>query len=418
MVETKETIDKIISELEDNKPTIPQAGKMSVNQVMEILLDRNINATGSVGEVGVANPEGVFDMGELRRWRDKNNQIYSIKLDRPLYSNRPVIGKVVVFVKKVTRKLLRPILYPILMDQNDFNGSVTASINALYNNELTTQQFINEQKEVNKRSEELQREIGNYKSKIEDYESKIEDYESRMARMEMQVQRMSNTSYGKIDYEKFESNFRGCEEDIKNRQSFYLPYFEGKKKVLDIGCGRGEFLQLLQENNIPASGVDAYDGFVEKCKEKGLDVIEGDAIEYIKNLEESSVDGIFSAQLIEHLTTNEIVELCTEAFKKLSVGGCMILETPNPTCLSIYTNSFYIDPTHIKPIHPQFMEYLLKEAGFSKVEVVYTESSKVAYSLPMLVSNNVENLNDFNEGIKVLSDVIFGSQDYAIIATK
>lgn len=397
MVETKATIDKIVSELEDNKPTIQQAGKMSINQVMEILLDRNTGSTESVVEVGVANPEGVFDMGELKRWRDKNNQIYSIKLDRPLYSNRPVIGKVVVFVKKVTRKLLRPILYPILMEQNDFNGSVTASINALYNNELTTQQFINEQKAINETSAELQ---------------------SRLERLEAQVQRMSNTSYGTIDYEKFESNFRGCEEDIKNRQSFYLPYFEGKKNVLDVGCGRGEFLQLLQENNIPASGVDAYAGFVEKCREKGLDVIEGDAIEYIKNLEESSLDGIFSAQLIEHLTTNELVELCTEAFKKLSVGGCMILETPNPTCLSIYTNSFYIDPTHVKPVHPQFMEYLLKEAGFSKVEVVYTESSKINYSLPMLDSNNVENLSDFNEGIKVLSDVIFGSQDYAIIATK
>lgn len=406
MVETKATIDKIVSELEDNKPTIPQTGKLSVNQVMEILLDKNIASAENYVTLSVGNSECGFDMRELKRWRDKNNQIYSIKLDRPLYSNRPGIGKIVVFVKKVIRKLIRPILYPILAEQNEFNASVTASVNALYNNEMITQQFIDTQKELNKKVNKLQNEIRSLEEKLKDSNNNLSGAP------------IESSSYGAIDYARFEANFRGSEEDIKNRQSIYLPYFSGKEQVLDLGCGRGEFLQLLQENGIRAKGIDAYDGFVEACELKGLDVVEGDAIQYIENVDEASLDGIFSAQLIEHISTGELVTLCDEAYKKLKKGGCIILETPNPTCLSIYTNSFYIDPTHVKPVHPKFLEYLLREAGFEKIEVLYTESSKVDYRLPTILSDSVDNLDEFNEGIKVLSDVIFGSQDYAIIATK
>jgi len=394
MVETKATIDKIISEIETNTPVVPQQGKMSINQVMEILLDRNTVATESVGEPSVGNSEYNFDMSELKRWRDKNNQIYSIKLERPLYSNRPVIGKLVVFVKKVTRKLLRPILYPILTEQNEFNASVTASINALYNNELTTQQFIYTQKEVNETIKVLNQ------------------------RIQILEQNEPSNSYEKINYANFESYFRGNEEDIKKAQSSYIPYFEGKQNVLDLGCGRGEFLQLLKENNISAIGVDSFGEFVQKCKSSGLEVIQGDAIDYIKQVAEKTLGGIFASQLVEHLSIQQLVELCNEAYKKLEDGGCIVLETPNPTCLSIYTNAFYIDPSHVKPVHPKLLEFLLREAGFKKIEVVYTESSKVGYRLPLLDMKEAVNISEFNDGINLLSDVIFGSQDYAIIATK
>lgn len=394
MVETKATIDKIISEIETNTPVVPQQGKMNINQVMEILLDRNTVATESVGEPSVGNSEYNFDMSELKRWRDKNNQIYSIKLERPLYSNRPVIGKLVVFVKKVTRKLLRPVLYPILTEQNEFNASVTASINALYNNELTTQQFIYTQKEVNETIKVLNQ------------------------RIQILEQKEPSNSYEKINYASFESYFRGNEEDIKKAQSSYIPYFEGKQNVLDLGCGRGEFLQLLKENNISAIGVDSFGEFVQKCKSSGLEVIQGDAIDYIKQVAEKTLGGIFASQLVEHLSIQQLVELCNEAYKKLEDGGCIVLETPNPTCLSIYTNAFYIDPSHVKPVHPKLLEFLLREAGFKKIEVVYTESSKIGYRLPLLDMKEAVNISEFNDGINLLSDVIFGSQDYAIIATK
>ncbi|MBQ3517599.1 MAG: class I SAM-dependent methyltransferase [Lachnospiraceae bacterium] len=394
MVETKATIDKIISEIETNTPVVPQQGKMNINQVMEILLDRNTVATESVGEPSVGNSEYNFDMSELKRWRDKNNQIYSIKLERPLYSNRPVIGKLVVFVKKVTRKLLRPVLYPILTEQNEFNASVTASINALYNNELTTQQFIYTQKEVNETIKVLNQ------------------------RIQILEQKEPSNSYEKINYASFESYFRGNEEDIKKTQSSYIPYFEGKQNVLDLGCGRGEFLQLLKENNISAIGVDSFGEFVQKCKSSGLEVIQGDAIDYIKQVAEKTLGGIFASQLVEHLSIQQLVELCNEAYKKLEDGGCIVLETPNPTCLSIYTNAFYIDPSHVKPVHPKLLEFILREAGFEKIEVVYTESSKIGYRLPLLDMKEAVNISEFNDGINLLSDVIFGSQDYAIIATK
>ena len=124
------------------------------------------------------------------------------------------------------------------------------------------------------------------------------------------------------------------------------------------------------------------------------------------------------SQVVEHLTTDQILSLCNLTYKKLQSNSYIIIETPNPTSLSIYTNWFYVDPSHIKPIHPKTLEYFLKKAGFNDIQVVYTEQSKVGYRLPLLDSQNINNISDFNDGINLLSDIIFGSQDYAIIARK
>ena len=231
---------------------------------------------------------------------------------------------------------------------------------------------------------------------------------------------MTNTEnvYEVIDYEKFEKHFRGSAEDIKNRQREYLPYVLGKKKVIDLGCGRGEFLEICREKGISATGVDLYSKYVNECKLKGLDVHCVDALDYLGLLEDSSVDGIVAFQLAEHLATAKLAEMCGLLYKKVICGGTVILETPNPLCLSIYTNAFYIDPTHEKPVHPQTLKFFLENAGFSDVKILFTESSRIGYSLPLLDASNVANLNQFNDGINCISNLIWGSQDYAVIATK
>ena len=226
----------------------------------------------------------------------------------------------------------------------------------------------------------------------------------------------SHTEYEGIDYFDFENHFRGSWDDIKKRQEIYLSYYEGKQNVIDLGCGRGEFLSLLTEHNIDAQGVDNYPEFVEMCKLKNLKITEDDAIHFLST--QKKTGGIFAGQLIEHLTITQIVELCQLAYEKLESGSSIIMETPNPRCLSIYTNAFYMDPSHQKPLHPFTMQYIVEKAGFTKVEILYTDASRSPVSIPKLQIADCENLDAFNNAMAVISEMLFGSQDYAIVGTK
>ena len=223
--------------------------------------------------------------------------------------------------------------------------------------------------------------------------------------------------YECIDYFDFENHFRGSIESIKNAQRTYLKYFADKKHVLDIGCGRGEFLSLLKESGVSAEGVDVYQPYVDYCNMKGLKAECADGIEFLADSHDG-IDGIFVGQVVEHLETGQIIRLCEKAWEKLPEGGCIVIETPNPTSLAIYTNAFYIDPSHVKPVHPLTMKYYLEKAGFKNIEIIYTESSRPPHSIPELKCSAAENADEFNSAMKTVSDIIFGSQDYAIAAVK
>lgn len=229
--------------------------------------------------------------------------------------------------------------------------------------------------------------------------------------------KQTENTYDNIDYFSFENYFRGSEELIRRRQEIYLPYFEGSKQVLDLGCGRGEFLELLKEHGIPATGVDFYEEFTIYGRNKGLNIIVGDAIAYLKELPEK-VEGIFAGQLVEHLAIEQIIALCKNAYDKLEEGKYLIMETPNPTSLAIYTHAFYIDPSHQRPVHPLTLKYFAEKAGFSDVQILFTESSRLEESIPELRGAGIDNLNEFNESMQKVADYLYGSQDYAIIAKK
>lgn len=231
-----------------------------------------------------------------------------------------------------------------------------------------------------------------------------------------QVVPVSEDEYSCIDYFDFENHFRGSRENIKEVQKQYLEYFKGKSNVLDLGCGRGEFLELLKENGIEAVGVECYSEFAEYCKMKDLNVVENDALLYLEK--QQTVGGIFAGQLIEHLKFNQIVRLCELAYEKLEDGSYIIMETPNPMSLAIYTHAFYMDPSHNKPIHPFTMEYFMRKVGFKEVQILFTESSRYPVEIPKLSGENIENIEAFNKSMEEVSCTLFGSQDYAIIGKK
>jgi SAM-dependent methyltransferase/molybdopterin converting factor small subunit len=220
-----------------------------------------------------------------------------------------------------------------------------------------------------------------------------------------------------FDYAGFEERFRGAETDIKERQRIYVPVFDAASSLVDLGCGRGEFLELLREHGIPAQGVDLDLDMVLLCRDKGLDVVREDAFAHLAARADDSVGGIFSAQFIEHLPPGRIVDLVKLCHRKLAPGGCVVLETPNPACLMVFADSFYRDFSHVQPIHSDTMKFLLEAAGFRDVEVKALAPVDPAVRVPPLPGDDPA-LVLFNQGIERLNALLFGFQDYAVVGRK
>jgi SAM-dependent methyltransferase len=218
-------------------------------------------------------------------------------------------------------------------------------------------------------------------------------------------------------YEEFEVAFRGSRESVRERQKAYLDDVlllrALKAPVLDLGCGRGEWLELLRDHGVEAYGVDMNERFVDENRERGLDVRHEDALEHLRGLPESSVAAVTAFHLIEHLELELLLDLVDEALRALRPGGLLLFETPNPTNLDVGASTFHIDPTHRKPVHPLWLEFLLTTRGFVDVELRYLNPSReVKVPVPSVDGDDPELL-------RTLADaVFFGPRDYGALARK
>jgi O-antigen chain-terminating methyltransferase len=221
-------------------------------------------------------------------------------------------------------------------------------------------------------------------------------------------------------YFELEKNFRGTDECIVERQDFYRNliashHAEMKEKdgfYLDVGCGRGELLNLLRNNDIPARGIDINQQMVEKCREMDLAVYREDAISYLKTLPDGELRGVIALQVIEHLSIKSLFELLYLIHGKLKPGGILVLETINPE--SLYAlRWFYLDYTHNKPLPAPLVQFFIYMAGFPQAEIILR--SPVEGWKQMSVTGNNQILDDnFNK----INNFLFGYQDYAIRAIK
>ena len=241
-----------------------------------------------------------------------------------------------------------------------------------------------------------------------------------------QEQECSLTLSGSKDegtYFLFEERFRGSREDIKQRQLAFIPYFDKCSRVLDIGCGRGEFLEILKNHDIGGIGVDSDPDMVAYCHSRQLDVVQSDAISFLETLADKSLDGVFISQVVEHLDSNYLFRLLVLCYQKLKFGYHIVVETVNPLSFSSFVN-FYIDLTHKKPVHPETLQYLLGAAGFRECEKKFfspiSEESRLKKIEEMAEMNATErkNVGTYNHNVEILNSVLFGAQDYAVIGKK
>lgn len=318
------------------------------------------------------------------------NQAYNVSADKPIES----IGKfscIKTFVKRVVRKCI----YWYIKDMNiqlvEFNAYTARALNS-------QARLI---AELNRKNEELSKSLKKSENDLKNY---------------------FNEKFGQLDkptfddewYLKFENNFRGSEEIIRDRLLRYIPYFDNVSHIVDIGCGRGEFLSLLDEKGINGFGVDLNTTMVKQCLDKGLCVSHEDCIKYLEAQQDESIGGIFSSQLIEHLSLSKLKHLVEIAYKKLDSNGVMILETVNPLALGVFCYGFYIDPTHIKPVHPAMLRFMAEEVGFSDTEVHFINEFPEEYHFQ--INENMQ--EDVKRGFTKLDELIYGAQDYYLLCKK
>jgi len=207
-------------------------------------------------------------------------------------------------------------------------------------------------------------------------------------------------------YAAFEDEFRGEREEIKKRLEVYLPLVRENgiiADVVDLGCGRGEWLELMRDAGIAAIGIDHNAVFLERCRELGLNAIEGDAIAYLQSLPANSLSLVTGFHIVEHVPFKELVLMIDEIHRTLKPGGIAILETPNPENFMVGSYTFYTDPTHRNPIPSSTLQFLLEMRGFGRTEVMKLREWKAAF-----IPGDSELVKRFNE-------YFYGAPDYAVV---
>jgi O-antigen chain-terminating methyltransferase len=209
-----------------------------------------------------------------------------------------------------------------------------------------------------------------------------------------------------IDWVRFADAFRGPEQNVRDRQRKYVAHFQNAGgEILDIGCGRGEFLEAARDAGLSARGIDFSTECVARCQAKGLTAEAAEAFAYLRSLPDGSLRGAFCAQMIEHLPPSRLPELIQLVASKLHPGSLAVFETPNPECLATFSTHFYLDPTHTRPVPPALLGFYLEEAGFGQLRIERLEPA--TGSIPALA-----------ELPPAVREVLFDGLDYAIVARK
>lgn len=347
-----------------------------------------------------------------------------------LRSSRPVIGPVITALREAAFTADRPMLADVT---RQLGAALTEIGHHLDHSRVALASEARER-------EVAQRDIASIAARLDGIERQLDALQiaPRLARMERAVRTPSDgapTAYVPttpetpspsqpdpadpgLDYLAFEARFRGPEAEIRDRQAIYLEILAGRRRVADLGCGRGELLELLRERGISAYGVEVEPDFIALLREKSIEVSAEDLVTHLDNLEAGVVDALVASHVIEHLPPRVLFRFITVAHERLPDGGVLIMETPNPESLLAGSVNFHRDPTHVRPVHPDTLAFLAENAGFRSVEVRRLSPVPDAQKLPLTSGADDPLSRHLDSVVAALNRLIFGYQDYAVIATR
>jgi len=360
-------------------------------------------------------------------------------------SQKPLVAPVVSKAKGAIRTSLRWYLTGILQQVNSFAGNVVRAVASLSSQ-------ISEVREAGETTaaslDALRDELRNQLARLEQRTDTLEQMRAhdRLSRLDRALKEMrerleagvapgptsvpterpgarSWRAEAAMDYLDFENRFRGSLEDVANKQRAYVDLFrDAPGRVVDLGFGRGEFLGLLRDAGVEAYGVDRHPDMVAYAREAGLEVQQGDSLEHLASLDPASLGGIFCAQMVEHLDPPEVVRFFELAADAMAPGGTLVVETINPESLFVFAHAFYVDLGHLRPLHPLTLDFLARSAGFSKVRTEYLAPIPPEFRPqpiePPEDGEFVQLVERLNENFRRIDEIVFGPQDFAIVAVR
>ena len=344
--------------------------------------------------------------------RAQAERLWPVSTDRSLVFRPGVRGAVARPVKQMLRKLMRWYVEPLAVDQKGYNEALL--------------KLVDDISEAFDRSAAA----GEGATRL------VAELEERLTRLERR-ERAAGAGAGAAtggaasagagaastvaaqpsaaaipDYFAFESRMRGSTSAIRARQQRYVDDFRAAAPVLDIGCGRGEFLELLRDAGIEATGVDAHADMAAYAQGEGLAVVQADALAHLAALPDGSLGGIFASQLVEHLPPAVLFRLLELAVAKLRPGGLLVAETINPLS-PLALRNYFADLTHAQPVVPETLELLARQAGFADVETRYLNEPERRLEVP---AEGAAGDPVAAENARRLNEVVFAPLDYAIVA--
>lgn len=375
----------------------------------------------------------IFRIDEFVR-NSRNNAEYNVDpaLNLHVPWERPtLLRNMIIFIKRCVRKVSRY----ITLNQSEYNRQSLNCIQALQEENSHLLKLVDVLRTI---YVEQQAEIETNKTIINELEKKIEKVhvlqqteKTVMDELEKKMEEIYMAQHIEIDediYLKFEDSYRGSCEEISSRQTHYFNNYINTLElnldsdvVVDLGCGRGEWVDYLQRNGINVVGIDMNEKMVNECKKKGLQVEMKDALAYLKSLDDESISVITGFQIIEHMPLNILNKIIIESFRVLRKQGKLIFETPNCKNVEVGSSNFYLDPTHLRPVHPDYLKFMVETSGFRESSVVFWKEEEIEKWLESVV------LQDYTKAIESplirtilesLKNNFYCSPDYALVAIK
>jgi O-antigen chain-terminating methyltransferase len=393
--------------------------RLTVDRLEEIVAERIAARSGPRrGEAAPSPEEAGEAVPGLAEWRARTRRLLSevgehrdCRRPFPPASHRRVLGPFVNFAKRAVRRLLRPVIHDALARQSLFDEAAYRLLEEQQHRiEYLERTFL---ERVSRREHDLEIALQDLMDDVRGAVRGAGGAESARGALAGVVARGEAA-----DYARFHASASSFDlaRDLFRR---YVPYFEGRRRVVDLGCGRGPFLEVAREAGIPAYGVDLNPDLVAGTRERGFEVMEGDAIGHLEGLEPGDVDGIFCAHLVEHLETPDLIRFLRRAFRALPDDGILVFESPNTESLGVMAQGYYRDLTHVAPRHPETYRFLAEACGFTDTRVEKNLPFGPEWRLspvPEGAGADPELARTLDENFRRVNELLFGEWNFAVVA--